>query len=243
MAKALEAPVGGQEDLAAPGRPIWPVAHAIAGHAHDLLVGRHASLGHEGCHVRVVVLHLHQLGPEALGPGLRDLAREEGGVQIAGHRSHVPQPEQASQVREGAVQELHGLRPFHIAYVLRQVAPLAPQDGAGNHELWPHGHHSAPTGLEGELHGHGHVAPRAPEEGRAPVHHAHHGVIAPSPDAPVVHEQVVGHAAQLAEGALVVRDHGLARHVGRGHHERQDTRVVEQEVVDARVGQHDAHRV
>ena len=98
--------------------------------------------------------------------------------------------------------------------------------------------------------------------GAARFDNAHHRVVVAGADGAVVAQERVGHGEQLLVGILVVDDDGLVVDVARGHHQHRDGRrcagplgfalgaalgatarfreVVQQQMLEGRVGQHDA---
>jgi hypothetical protein len=80
---ALEARVAADQDLAAPQRSIGPEPAAVEAHADQLPVER--VVHHAARHVRMVVLHQHQLDIRfSCGAVMRVAARGVVGMQIAG---------------------------------------------------------------------------------------------------------------------------------------------------------------
>ncbi len=84
-----------------------------------------------------------------------------------------------------------------------------------------------------------HVAARPPDQHRAATDGAGHGVVGPDVDGPVVGEERVGDTAQPVKRVLVAVGDRLVGDVSAGQHQRAADRG-EQQVVQRRVGQHDA---
>ncbi len=96
--------------------------------------------------------------------------------------------------------------------------------------------------MHGPTQGHraGHVPARAAEDRGLPRDHAGHRVVATVLDLPVVREEQLGDAREPLERLRVTRRHRLLGEVAGGHDERPP-RGLEQEVVQRRVGQDQAH--
>src|SRR5918998_4414381 len=86
------------------------------------------------------------------------------------------------------------------------------------------------------------VAAGAPDLVHLPTHDPYHAVVAAHVDGTVVDQEVVGDLSQLLGGLLVPVGYGLVGVVAARHHER-DTRVVQQQVVQRGVSEHDAQGV
>ena len=67
----------------------------------------------------------------------------------------------------------------------------------------------------------------------------HHAIVAAGVDEAVVREEAVGDRVELRESFVVAVGDRLVRAVAAGHHEG-DARVVQQEVMQGRVGEHHA---
>ncbi len=107
-------------------------------------------------------------------------------------------------------------------------------------EVGPAGEHGAPHG-PAQVNGPGHVPPRAAEDRGPPRDHARDRVVAAVLDLAVVGEEEVGDAGQAGEGLAVPRRHRLLGEVAGGHDEGAP-RGFQEEVVERRVGQQQAHQ-
>ena len=88
--------------------------------------------------------------------------------------------------------------------------------------------------------GAGSVTSTSPQEHLAVTMHSHDGVVASMGDFAVVKQEIIHCAAEDFEGFLVVFHDGLVWRVGAGHHKRWVADLVEEHVMQASVGQHDA---
>src|ERR687886_1746590 len=224
------------QELPTPDGPVGPVAGPVERHPNDPLLTWPLVVRQAAGDVRVVVLHAYAQEPRLLQlAGV--LGGEVLGVQVVGHqlRLHVEEP---AVVLDPLPEGAQGLIVLQVPDVVAEedVALLGHAEGVL--ELAPAGQ-SVPSEALHYPQRRWRVAPRAPDRVRLLPRGPHHAIVAAHVDGPVVNQEEVGYVPKLAEGFLVPVGYRLVGAVAAGHHER-DPRIVQQQVVQRGVGQHDA---
>ena len=234
-AEALEALRIADQALAAPDRPVRPKAGAVPDEADDRLA--QAVVGHAGDEVRVMVLHLQQR--QALP--LRPLAGVGGGeivrMQVADEllRTDVKQTLEVGDLLFVVFQRLEV---FEISDVLagEHIVPL--RQAEARLLLGSAGEDAALAARDADRIGR--VAAGAPDRVLPPVQTEAERIVAAGLDLPVVEQKAVGNAVKPFPRLVVFEDDGRVREVGAGHDQHVNI-VPEEEDVQRRIGQHNAH--
>ena len=215
---------------------------------------RHTVLGDDGGNVRMVVLdRLERHLPLRREPRGKAGA-EEIGMKVVRHRSRLD-VEDRHEVRHGVFECSAGRRVVEVADMLGDEGLVAARHADGVLEVAADRDHRRPRC--GQHDRPRRVAPCAADELMAgcpsPGHRSQHAVVAADHDVTVVHQPRIGNARQPRQRLIVAGDQRLAPRIGAGHHQRQPLRrfapraarrttgrLVEQQVLQWRVGQHDA---
>ncbi|KAF5054784.1 hypothetical protein DSECCO2_384550 [anaerobic digester metagenome] len=157
-----------------------------------------------------------------------------------------PDLQDVGQVGGDLPEKTVGFEVLEVADVLRDEGLLALRQAEGVLEQGARAEDDGP--VLGQVHGRrGEAARPADELGRV-AHGADHGVVAADEDVAVVQEEGVGDGPEPAQGLAVAQADGLGAHVARGHDQgrrpgRRCGQLLEEHVVQRRVGQHDAQKV
>ena len=230
MSGALEAVRVTHEQLPSPHRPVGAVAGPVEDHA-DRLTGL-AVLRQARGEMGVMVLH-----PDGLDtlPLERVLGREIFRVEVV--RDQLgPHSEERLEMLDPLGERAKRLVVLQVPDVMADPGATALGDTKGVLQLGPTGEDRR---RRPERQIARNVAARPPQEQRAIHNHAKHGIVGPSLDRPVVHEEQVRDPRKPLQCVLVAVGDGLVRDVRARHHQHR-ARVIEQQVVERRVGQHHA---
>ena len=175
------------EKLASPRRAVGPVTGAVPRHAQHRVF--EFVLRHAGCHVREVVLNVHDRQAEgACIPG-----REVVGMQVGDHLRRLDAVEIAER-RDHPLECVGGLQRFEIADVLADEEAASDVDPdcilqmCADRERGRH--RSRQKNRERG------ISARAPDHHLASEHHADNRVVDVSDDRTIVDEKQVGHPLQ-----------------------------------------------
>ena len=182
----------------------------------------------------MVVLHgheLHALAVERVG------RREVVGVQVVRDdlRDDVEEP---LEVRDALAEGGQRLGVAQVADVVPDPGARALGQAEGALELRAAGQDRRAAGDREGL-GRRDEPARAAQQGRSPPHDARDGVVGARVDRAVVQQHGVGQRPQPAQGVVVAERDRLVADVAAGQHER-GAGVGQQQVVQRRVGEHDA---
>ena len=170
--------------------------------------------------------------------GVRDLS--EVGVQVVGDpfRSH---PEQVEEAADALHLEVPHPRVRHFPDVLAEKGFVARQQAERIFHVAAQGQHGRGDFM-GQRDGFGGIAAGATDEQGRVARDQDHAVVVAVVDGAIVEEEGVGQRTQVGPGVVIGAGDGLIPAVAAGHHQRA-VQVPQQQVVQGRVGQHDAHRV
>ena len=237
---ALEIPVAGDEDLAAPDRAVRTESRPVERDADDTPAHGHPVLGHHRRDVGVVVLHFgHGVRGSAFGPSFRLVAR----VRIRG-QPRRPDVVQVGELTGRALEGRPRLDAAHVADVLAHEGVLARGEAERVLQLTPD--RERRTCREGESERHRGVAPGTSQWQLVPAVPVdlEHGVVARDVDRPVVEQPRLGDAPQPSPGVFILVADGLVgqvatrhdQHVGHGGRITPRDRSEEQ-MMQGRVGE------
>ena len=137
----------------------------------------------------------------------------------------------------GKAEEIIGGPVFQIADVLAHKGLLAPGQTDRVFQFGPTGQYRRHVVLQ--KHGNRHVAPGTPNGAHVAGTVANDGVVAAQNNLTVVNEKIIGNLSQPPERFNVVDGDRLLAQIGAGHHQSSET-GIKQQVMQGRVGQHDA---
>jgi len=235
VGEAPEAVVAAEQNLAAPDRAVRPQARPVEDDADGRLAGRDLVLGQAACQVRVMVLHGNARLRAAQGVARRQVV----GVGVVGDDLRRD-AEQAFHVGDAVLVGAQRVVVGQVADVLADEGVRVAGQAKGVLQLRTS--RQQRRGLEGQRHRVGRVAARATQGQHAALAGADDGIIAADVNGPVVQQEGVGQRAEPGQRVVVVGGDWLLAEVAAGHDQggREAGRLLQQQVVQRRVGQHHA---
>ena len=231
-----------EQQLAAPDAPVIAVAGAVIADADHAL--RHAVFRHARENMRIMMLHFQQRDAACFGNLLRSRHRIVQRMHIADDRLRLRFEQTAHPVNRFA-QRVNRPDIRHIADIGRRIEQAALCDAerifqfAADCENLLMRFAVQHDRQRRESAG-------APDHIGLSVQQITDRIVCPQADLPVMREDQVTESADLADSALVVAADRCALCIAARHHEAvrhfDAVRIIEQEHLHGRIGQHDADR-
>ena len=228
----FKAAVASHQKLAAPNGAVGAVSRAVEGHPDG--IASQAVFGHAGSDVGVMVLHADH--GQALQPQ-RVFGAEIARVQVVrdGSRRHA---KQLFQIGQRLFEEPQGFVILQVANVLAQDGVASLGEAEGVFQLAAAGQQLGRGAAQVEsLRS---ITARPAQHALAAFESADHRIVGAHVDAAIMREEPVGHVADSFLRLAVVHYDGLFADIAAGHHQRIESRAVEEQVVQQRIRQHDA---
>ena len=240
MGKPLEAIQAAQQHFPAPNTSIRPITGAIERQPNHR--PHEPVLGHAPGHMGVMVLHGDHPRSMLARPFPGPLGRQVPRMQIMHHSLRL-NLEGAHQVAERLLEELQAGQVLQVSQMLALVNPPPPRQREDILQVPAHGQERRRVKFERgrQLHiqweAQRHKSARTPNQLRSPIHHRGHRVVTPLQNLAIVHQKSIRNFTQPSQSLAVVDCNGFLAQVCRGHHQRLNSLVGKEQMLQRRIRQ------